>query len=219
MAHGSMVDPGARAVEEFERNWDDTSHDDEALVEKATINQRGGHSGISTNARHSETDAATQAAQNEQKPCPVTWESLPRKDQLVILTFARFSEPLAQTSLMAYMFYQLRSFDQSQPDSTISSQAGILQASFSAAQLVTAVLWGRAADRVGRKPVMLIGLLGTCLSVLAFGFSKTFIQAVICRVIGGALNGNVGIMRTMISEIVKEKKSASHLIAKRNILS
>jgi hypothetical protein len=26
------------------------------------------------------------------------------------------------------------------------------------------------------------------------------------RMIGGALNGNVGVMRTMISEIVREKK-------------
>jgi hypothetical protein len=48
--------------------------------------------------------------------------------------------------------------------------------------------------------------LFTAISVLGFGFSKSFLQAIFFRTIGGALNGNVGVMRTMISEIVREKK-------------
>jgi len=44
------------------------------------------------------------------------------------------------------------------------------------------------------------------ISCLGFGFSTSFLQAIICRTLGGALNGNVGVMRTMISEIIKEKK-------------
>lgn len=68
------------------------------------------------------------------------------------------------------------------------------------------MLWGQASDRSGRKKVVLIGLFGTTLSVLGFGFSTTFWQAMVFRIMGGALNGNVGVMRTMISEIVREKK-------------
>ena len=139
---------------------------------------------------------------------PVTWGSLPRKGQLAVMTLARLSEPLTQTSLGAYVFYQLKSFDPSKSDSEIAYQAGILQASFTAAQFLTAVMWGRAADseRIGRKRVLLVGLWGTCFSVLGFGFSRSFLQAAIFRTIGGVLNGNIGVMRTMISEIVKEKK-------------
>jgi hypothetical protein len=44
------------------------------------------------------------------------------------------------------------------------------------------------------------------LSCLGFGFSRNFWQAMMFRTMGGALNGNVGVMRTMISEIVQEKK-------------
>lgn len=33
------------------------------------------------------------------------------------------------------------------------------------------------------------------------------------RTLGGALNGNIGVMRTMVSEIVKEKKYALFLTA------
>ncbi|PBP18093.1 major facilitator superfamily transporter [Diplocarpon rosae] len=132
-----------------------------------------------------------------------TWSSLPHKSQLAILTLARLSEPLS------YLFYQLRSFDRSLPASTIASQAGIMQGSFAAAQLCTAMLWGRFSDGGGRKRVLLIGLSGTMISCLGFGFSRTFWQALIFRMLGGALNGNVGVMRTMISEIVREKKYQS----------
>lgn len=138
-------------------------------------------------------------ATNPGKDQPVTWMSLPRKDQLIILTLARLSEPLTATSLQAYMFYQLRSFDSTLPDSTISAQAGILQGIFPATQFLTAILWGRVADAEwgGRKMVMMIGLLGTGISCFGFGFSKTFIEAAIFRSLGGALNGNIGVMRTV----------------------
>ncbi len=61
------------------------------------------------------------------------------------------------------MFYQLKWFDPIKPDSAIASQAGILHASFTAAQFLTAMMWGRLADspHFGRKKVLLIGLCGT----------------------------------------------------------
>ena len=130
---------------------------------------------------------------------------------MAILTFARLSEPLTQTSLQAYMFYQLKSFDPSLPDATISAQAGMLQGSFTAAQFLTAVFWGRLADAewMGRKRVLLIGLLGTCISCLGFGFSRSFVSAAIFRTLGGVLNSNIGVMRTLIAEIIVEKKYQS----------
>ncbi|KAF4553005.1 MFS-type transporter-like protein 30 [Elsinoe fawcettii] len=142
---------------------------------------------------------------------PVSWSALPRKDQLILLTLARLSEPLTQTSLQAYMFYQLKSFDSTLPDSTIASQAGLLQAAFTGAQFLTAILWGRMADweGMGRKRVILVGLMGTSIGALGFGFSQSFYTALFWRAVGGALNGNVGVMRTMISEIIREKKYQS----------
>lgn len=130
---------------------------------------------------------------------PIAWRDLPRKKQLAIITIARLSEPLVQTSLQAYLFYQLRWFDPSLPDSTIASQAGIMHASFMGAQFLTAMLWGRIADsaRFGRKTVLLVGLMGTSLSCLGFGFAKGFWSALIFRTLGGATNGNIGVMRTM----------------------
>lgn len=66
--------------------------------------------------------------------------------------------------VQSYIFYQLKSFDESLPDSTIAVQAGLLSSSFTGAQFLTAMLWGRISDseRGGRKIVLLIGLTGTC---------------------------------------------------------
>ncbi|KAK4989206.1 hypothetical protein LTR50_003420 [Elasticomyces elasticus] len=156
---------------------------------------------------------ATESSSDFSKPEPVTWRSLPHKSQLLILTLARLSEPLTQTSLQSYMYYQLRSFSPDAPDSTISSQAGFLAAAFTGAQFLTAIMWGRIADSekmgLGRKGVLAIGLLGTGIGVLGFGFAGSFAAAMFWRAVGGMLNGNVGVMRTIISEIVKEKKYQS----------
>ena len=61
--------------------------------------------------------------------------------------------------------------------------------------------WGRLSDRIGRRPVILIGLIGLALSMLCFGFAQSFPGVVISRVIAGALNGNVGVTKTMVSSI------------------
>ncbi|KAB8239629.1 uncharacterized protein BDW43DRAFT_296012 [Aspergillus alliaceus] len=189
--------------------YDGNSTQDRSLTGASISRRRSYPRGISDDSEDDD-DTDNDAAESSSEK-PVTWSSLPKRGQLAILTFARLSEPLAQTSLQAYMFYQLRSFDPSLPDSTISAQAGILQGSFTAAQFVTAIWWGRLADTewMGRKRVLMIGLLGTCISSLGFGFSRSFAVAVVFRIIGGVLNSNVGVMRTMIAEIIQEKKYQS----------
>lgn len=139
----------------------------------------------------------------EEKPSPVrgagagvTWMSLPRKDQLLILFIGRLVDFLQIASMQAYVFFQLKSFDGSLSDAQISQQAGLLQGCFTGAQVLTAILWGKAADAswCGRKWVLVIGLGGTALSCIGYGFATTFFWAAFWRAFGGAINGTVGIM-------------------------
>ncbi|KAI3317358.1 MFS general substrate transporter [Xylariaceae sp. AK1471] len=142
---------------------------------------------------------------------PVTWMSLPRKDQLVILFLCRLVDFLQVASLQAYVFYQLKSFDETLSDSQISSQAGLLQGAFTGAQVLTAILWGKAADAswCGRKNVLIMGLFGTAISCIGYGFATSFWAAAFWRAAGGGINGTVGIIRTMIAEITVERKYQS----------
>lgn len=73
-----------------------------------------------------------------------------------------------------------------------SFYCGILIASFSLAESLTSVWWGVLSDKIGRKPVLLMGCFGTMLSLLIVGFADNFAVALAGRVIGGLLNGNIG---------------------------
>jgi MFS family permease len=68
------------------------------------------------------------------------------------------------------MFYQLRFFNPSASESLISTQAGIIVGSKTAAQVCTGMLWGRLADSEygGRKTVLMIGLICSGMSQHAF---------------------------------------------------
>lgn len=73
--------------------------------------------------------------------------------------------------------------------------------------------WGSLSDRIGRKPVLLMGCMGTIASLLVVGLSPNFWVALFGRFLGGALNGNIGVIQTMVAELVvnpkHERKSTS----------
>jgi MFS family permease len=76
---------------------------------------------------------------------------------------------------------------------------------FSLRRLIEGLPWGQLSDSWGRKPVILCGLIGTVSATLVFGFSTSYTQALIARSVAGLLNGNVGVIRTMVAEMVVEK--------------
>ena len=62
--------------------------------------------------------------------------------------------------------------------------------------------WGAVSDRVGRKPVLLLGCVGTMFSMLLVGLANNIWVALLGRAIGGFLNGNIGVIQTMVGELV-----------------
>lgn len=66
--------------------------------------------------------------------------------------------------------------------------------------------WGRFSDSYGRKPAILLGLASTMVTSLMWGFSKSLPMAITARALAGAGNGNVGIIRTTVAEMVPFKE-------------
>ncbi len=71
-----------------------------------------------------------------------------------------------------------------------SFEMGVMTAAYAVAQLVFAPLWGGVCDRFGRKPVLVVGLLGFGLSFLLMGLATTFWGLMAGRVLGGVLSAS-----------------------------
>ncbi|KAJ8129269.1 hypothetical protein O1611_g4359 [Lasiodiplodia mahajangana] len=108
--------------------------------------------------------------------------------QLAILAVARFAEPLAMTSVYPYLPEMIASFGV--PEKDVAKWAGATSAVFSVAQSITAVAWGRASDKFGRKPAIMTGLLCTMTLFIVWGMSTSLKMAIIVRGLQGACNGN-----------------------------
>ena len=92
------------------------------------------------------------------------------------------------------------------PIDQVSKWAGVTQAVYSLSQAVTAIAWGSASDNFGRKPVVLLSMTCIMSSSLLFGFSRTLVWAIVARSLAGASCGTVGIIRTMVAEMVPYKE-------------
>jgi len=93
-------------------------------------------------------------------------------------------------------------------DAAVGYYAGIIESLFFVTQALTVLKWSRLSDHIGRKPVLAVGLLGSCISVLCFGLSRTFWSLVISRCVCGVLNGNIGVLKTVMGELTDSTNMA-----------
>lgn len=68
------------------------------------------------------------------------------------------------------------------------TELGLLMAVYSLMQLIFAPMWGRISDRIGRKPVILIGITGLALSFFLMAISDQLWMLFAARIIGGFLS-------------------------------
>ncbi|KAF2396083.1 MFS transporter [Trichodelitschia bisporula] len=125
--------------------------------------------------------------------------------QLLILALVRVSEPIALTSIFPYAWKLVLHYEIGN-ESDAAFYAGVLIAAFSFAEALTGIFWGTLSDRIGRKKVLIFGTTGTMLSLLVLGFAGNFWVALFGRVFGGMLNGNIGVIQTMVGELVSNPK-------------
>ncbi|KAH8698751.1 putative MFS multidrug transporter [Talaromyces proteolyticus] len=126
--------------------------------------------------------------------------------QFFILALVRICEPIAFMSVFPYVYFMVESFHVTDSNEQIAVFAGMITSAFTFAEFSSGLFWGRLSDRVGRKPVLIMGLVGTAISMLCFGFAPNFPTALIARALGGLLNGNIGVLQTTVAELVTDQK-------------
>jgi MFS family permease len=112
--------------------------------------------------------------------------------------------------LMTYpmLSFMIMSFDSSLRAEEVGYYSGVAEGSFHVGSIVGSLVWGHLSDVYGRRPALLAGLVGTILATLAFGVAPSFGAAVAARVLWGALNGNVGVAKTALSEVCSDRYTA-----------
>ncbi|KAG1858802.1 major facilitator superfamily domain-containing protein [Suillus subalutaceus] len=131
------------------------------------------------------------------------------KRQIGILMMLQLVEPIASTSIYPYINQLISELGITRGNhAAVGYYAGIIESLFFVAQALTVLRWTRLSDRIGRKPVLVIGLSGACISILCFGLSRTFWSLVISRCMCGFLNGNAGVMKTMVGELTDSTNMA-----------
>ncbi|PWY68018.1 MFS general substrate transporter [Aspergillus sclerotioniger CBS 115572] len=121
--------------------------------------------------------------------------------QLFLLGLCRIAEPVALTSPLPYA-YDLMEHLLGNNTNNAAFYAGLFVAAFSLTETLTGFWWGALSDRIGRKPVLILGCAGTIASLCLLGFAMNIWMAILGRALGGALNGNVGVVQTMVGEMV-----------------
>ncbi len=80
-------------------------------------------------------------------------------------------------------------------------EVGLLFASFSLAQLVFAPLLGRLSDRIGRKPVIMISLLGTAVGSFVTGAAGALWVLFLGRILDGASGASVAVAQGAVTDL------------------
>jgi multidrug resistance protein len=80
---------------------------------------------------------------------------------------------------------------------------GALVATYSAFQLVCAPLWGWLSDRVGRKPVLVLSLLGTAAGSLLTGLASSLVLLFVGRAIDGMSGASVAVAQAAVADLAE----------------
>jgi multidrug resistance protein len=85
---------------------------------------------------------------------------------------------------------------------------GLLGTSFSLMQFLFSPIWGRWSDRIGRKPIILVGLLGSCVSYLALALAVSLPMVFLARIIGGIAGANIPTAQAYIADVTTKENRA-----------
>ncbi|KAF8266410.1 major facilitator superfamily domain-containing protein [Lactarius quietus] len=139
----------------------------------------------------------------QRKPTPLP------KTQLFILLLVRLADPVTAYSISPYISELVSQLSIIGGDKRkVGYYTGMLMSIHYAAEAAMVFQWSRFSDHIGRKPILLLGLAGSVVSTILFGLSRSFWALVLSRCLNGFLNGNLGVIKSMIAELTDDTNVA-----------
>lgn len=127
------------------------------------------------------------------------------KVQLTLLALVQIAGYIAEESTEVYLWHILKSFHTAKTPDQVRVLMNYLDMAVYLPRIASYIFWSITADRIGRKPVLLIGLVGLAIGFIFYGMGRKFWIIVLGRFIGSALDGNDAIIRTCLGELTTSK--------------
>jgi multidrug resistance protein len=128
---------------------------------------------------------------------------IPRR--LLVLMGIVFVDMIGVLMILPLLPYYATDFNAS------GTEVGLLTSIFAAAQVLSAPIWGRLSDRLGRRPIILFGLIGAAVGYLFFGFADALWMLFATRLFQGVGAGTIGVIQAYVSDSVEAKDRAKAL--------
>ena len=123
-----------------------------------------------------------------------------QKRSLKIIFFTVFLDLVGFGIILPLSPYLAREF------SATEFEIGCLMAIFSLMQFLFSPLWGGLSDRIGRRPVILVSLIGAALSYIIFAFARDLTTLFIARAFAGLCAANISTAYAYVADITPKNK-------------
>ncbi|KZW03413.1 MFS general substrate transporter [Exidia glandulosa HHB12029] len=129
--------------------------------------------------------------------------------QIALLYLVQLAEPITSMVIYPFIARLILELGLTSDPARTGYFAGFIESLFFATEALCVFRWGRLSDRIGRKKVLIGGLAALAISMLGFGLSRRFWMVVASRALAGALNGNIGVIKSAMAELTDETNMAT----------
>lgn len=84
----------------------------------------------------------------------------------------------------------------------------LLMTAFASMQFVFAFVWGWVSDRWGRKPVLLVSLMGSVVSFTVLAFADSLWVLFVARALAGIMGGSIGVAQAYVADVTPKERRA-----------
>jgi MFS family permease len=129
------------------------------------------------------------------------------KHAAAVVVMSQLSLGVYVTLPFTVLVYMVSDWYPDASETVLARRTGFLASLSNLAGAVTSLPWGRYSDRNGRRPVLLIGNVAAAVSVCVLGLTRSYNTACLSRLAGGALNGSLGVVKAVISDVCDESNT------------
>ncbi len=133
------------------------------------------------------------------------------KGALLVLFMVTMIDMIGFGIIIPFLTYLVKDLASAEGVVQVGLWVGLLMTSYSAAQFLFSPFWGALSDRIGRRPILMIGLVGNTVFFTAFGFSNTLLFALAMRFLAGVFNGNIAVARAYIGDVSTPQQLATRM--------